>query len=99
MDIKTVPKIHQFIGLFTAVILASIFFIVFVHLEAITCHLKLCDITQAQILALERRDGRFDALFWREKKINSPKRMPGFFSFFFLSRVMIFLAESHKNCF
>lgn len=36
----------------------------FAHLEAITCHLKLCGITQAPILA-ERR-ARFDVLFWRK---------------------------------
>lgn len=67
MDIKTVAEIYQFNGLFTAVILASIF-IVFAHLKDIECHLKLCANTgmlELQILGL---DNRFDDVMLMENE-------------------------------
>lgn len=59
MDIKTVPRIYQFNGLLTAVILASIFYCVctlgsyYMSLEALCNHPG------------SRRDDRCDTLLWR----------------------------------
>lgn len=70
MDIKTVPRINQFNGLLTAVILASIFYCVctlgsyYMSLEALCNHPG------------SRRDDRCDALLWR--RIFTPKNGANF---------------------
>lgn len=70
MDIKTVPRIYQFNGLLTAVILASIFYCVctlgsyYMSLEALCNHPG------------SRRDDRCDALLWR--RIFTPKNGANF---------------------